>query len=59
MGKLIIRSLTAVGTSLARATCETPSSATESQVIFLGYLGLRPPLINDQLKLSKIILKGS
>ena len=61
MGKsddLIIRSLTAIGSSHARATCETPSSAKESQVFFFRYLGFRPPLINDRLELIEIILKG-
>ena len=46
------------GSSLARGTCEMPSSAPVSQVVLCGYSGFRPSLINDWPDISEIFLKG-
>ena len=45
------------GSSLARDPCEMPSSAPVSKVVFSGYSGFRPPLINDRLDINEILLK--
>ena len=31
---------------------------TDGQVVFSGYSGFRPPLMNDRLDISEIFLKG-
>ena len=48
------------GSSLTQSTmsCEMLSSAPVDQVVFLWVLWFSPPLINDQLDISEIFLKG-
>lgn len=46
------------GSSLNWVTFEMQSSAKEGQVVFSGYLSFHPPLINDGLDKTEIILKG-
>ena len=47
------------GSSLARGTCEMPSSAPVGEIFSLsGYSGFWPALINARLDLSGIFLQG-
>ena len=38
--------------------CEMPNATPVGQVVFLRHSGFRPPLINDRLDISEILLKG-
>ena len=46
------------GSSLTPGTCEMPSSAPVGRWFFSGHWAFCPPLINDQLDISEIFLKG-
>ena len=53
------RNLTAVGSSLARVTCETSQVLLAcGQVVFLGISHFYPTLRLTRLKMSEIILTG-